>query len=303
MADWLVPLSSHTRFVDRNGRLMTPRFELVRRAALDRRLASVAAEVRGPLADVETGDTVWLFWTEHDVGVMAVGRARAPRTRRNRAPELPIALERARTRALVVDPMPSGVVRRWLSDVRPSPNGTRLDLRPRALEALRAWERERPDRDDALLRPLGVATWRARAGRGGRDRPVDDPVLSSAVPFLRSQDFSVGLTTRDDAPRVVARRGRDLVVVHGVGTPGQRPRPDPLAAFGRLRGHRWALVHRHDDLGLRVFAWLAFAARPSSETLAFLDDEGVLVTWLHGTGQVEMGERSKQRWYQQLGVR
>jgi hypothetical protein len=301
MADWLVPLSSHTRFVERNHRTVTPRLELIRDAALDRRLITVAAEVRGPLADVQTGDTVWLFWTDHDVGVMAVGRARAPRTRRNRAPELPVALDQVRTRALVVDPMPSVVIRRWLPDVRSS--GIRLDLRPRALEALRAWERERPERDEALLRPLGVPTWRAKAGRGGRDRPIDDPVLSSAVPFLRSQDFSVGLTRRDHAARVVARRARDVLVVHSVGTPGERTKPDALAAFGRLRGHRWALAHSHDDLGLRVFAWLAFAARPSSETVAFLDDEGVLVTWLHGAGKVEMGERSKQRWYQQLGVR
>jgi len=301
MADWLVPLSSHTRFVDRNSRPMAPRFELVRSAALDRRLASVAAEVRGPLADVETGDTVWLFWTEHDVGVMAVGRARAPRTRRNLAPELPVVLDQARTRALVVDPMPSVAIRRWLPDLRSS--GIRLDARPRALEALQAWERERRERDEALLRPLGVPTWRARAGTGGRDRPVDDPVLSSAVPFLRSQDFSVGLTTWDHAPRVVARRARDVLVVHGIGTPGDRTRPDAFAACGRLRGHRWALARGHDDLRLRVFAWLAFAARPPSETIAFLDDEGVLVTWLHGAGKVEMGQQSKQRWYQQLGVR
>lgn len=301
MADWVVPLSSHTRFVDRNHRAVTPRFELVRGAALDGRLVSVAAEVRGPLADVRTGDTVWLFWTAHDIGVMAVGRARAPRTRANRAPELPIVLEQTRTRALVVDPMPSGMIRRWLPDVRTS--GIRLDLRPRALEALRAWERERRDRDEALLRPLGVPTWRARAGRGGRDRAVDDPVLSSAVPFLRSQDFSVGLTTRDQAAVVVARRARDVVVVHGVDRPVPRVRPDPLAAYGRLRGHRWAVAHRQEDLGLRVFGWLAFAARPASETVSFLDDEGVLVTWLHGAGRVEMSERSKQRWYQQLGVR
>jgi hypothetical protein len=301
MADWLVPLSSHTRFVDRNSRKVPSRFELVRGMALDRRLVSVAAEVRGPLADVETGDTVWLFWTERDVGVMAVGRARAPRTRHNRAPELPVVLDRVRTRTLVVDPMPSVVIRRWLPDVRGS--GIRLDLRPRALDALRAWERERPERDDALLRPLGVPTWRARAGRGGRHRPIDDLVLSSAVPFLRSQDFSVGLTTWDHAPRVVARRARDVVVVHGVGTPGERTRPDAFAAFGRLRGHRWALARSHDDLQLRVFAWLAFAARPPSETVAFLDDEGVLVTWLHGAGRVEMGEQAQQRWYQQLGVR
>jgi hypothetical protein len=301
MSDWLLPLSRHTRFIDRNSRPVAPRLEAVRGAALDGRLASVAAEVRGPLADVATGDTIWLFWSEHDVGVMAVGRARARRTRRNRAPELPIGLDQTRTRALVVDPMPSVLVRRWLPDLRSG--GTRLDVRPRALEAVRAWEKERRERDEALLRPLGVTTWRARAGKGRDHRPVDDSVLASAVPFLRSQDFSVGLTTRDPVPRIVARRARDVLVVHGVRAPGERSRPDALSAFGALRGHRWALAQAHADLRVRVFAWLAFAARPPSDIVAFLDDEGVLVTWLHGAGRVDMSERSKQRWYQQLGVR
>jgi hypothetical protein len=197
--------------------------------------------------------------------------------------------------------MPAPLIRRWLPELRTS--GLRLDLRPRALDALGVWEKERNERDEALLRPLGVATWRARAGRGGSTRPIEDPVVSSAVPFLRAQDFSVGLTIRDQLARLVARRARDVLVIHGIGAPGERVRPDALAAFGRLRGHRWALATAHADLRIRVFAWLAFAARPPAETVAFLDDEGVLVTWLHGAGRVEMSERSKQRWYQQIGIR
>jgi hypothetical protein len=240
MADWLVPLARHTRFVDGNHRSVPARWDLVRSAALAGRLVSVAAEVRGPLADVQTGDTVWLFWGDQDIGVMAVGRARARRTRRNRAPELPIALDKTRTRALAVDPMPAPLIRRWLPELRTT--GLCLDLRPRALDALGAWEKERNERDETLLRPLGVATWRAGAGRGRSARPVEDPVLSSTVPFLRSQDFSVGVTTRGQPAGLVARRSRDVLVVHGVGTPGERVRPDALGAFGRLRGHRWALA-------------------------------------------------------------
>src|ERR1700674_3653471 len=202
MADWLVPLSRHTRFVDRNHRPVTPRWDLVRNAALAGPLVTVAAEVRGPLADVRTGDTVWLFWNEQDIGVMAGGRARArSKTRGTRATELPSALDQRRSRALVVDPMPAALLRRWLPDLRAS--GIPLDQRPRAFEALGVWEKERNERDEALLRPLGVPTWRARAGRSGHTRPIDDPVLAPAVPFLRSQDFSVGLTTRDPPPRLI----------------------------------------------------------------------------------------------------
>jgi hypothetical protein len=298
MVDWLVARTNRTRFVDRSGRTITSRFELLRRAALAGRLASLAQPVRGALAEVEAGDTVWLLWPEQDLGVIAVGRAHEPAAARGRdVPQLGVTLDRARTRALVVDPMPAPLVRRWLPDLR---GAARLDVRPRAFDAIRAWE-QRDERDAALLTPLGARTWRSRAGRGGRDRPVDDAALATVVPFLRSQDFAVGLVTRDQATRMVARRSRDLLVVHGVG--GDGARADTFSAFGRVRAHRWALERAHGDLGVRAWAWLSFAARPSGEALSFLEDEGVIVTWRHAGGQAEMGEASKQRWYQQLGLR
>jgi hypothetical protein len=298
MVDWLVARSSRTRFVDRSGRAVAARFEPLRRAALAGRLASLALPVRGALAEVENGDTVWLFWPEQDLGVIAVGRAREPRAARGRdVPQLVVTLDRPRTRALMVDPMPAPLVRRWLPDLR---GAARLDVRPRAFDAIRAWQR-RDERDAALLTPLGARTWRSRAGRGGRDRPVDDPALAAVVPFLRSQDFAVGLVTRDQATRVVARRSRDLLVVHAVG--GDGARGDTFTAFGRVRAHRWALERAHGDLRLRAWAWLTFATKPPGDALAFLEDEGIIVTWRHGSGSAEMGEASKQRWYQQLGLR
>jgi len=52
-----------------------------------------------------------------------------------------------------------------------------------------------------------------------------------------------------------------------------------------------------------VWGWIAFAARPPTDALAFLEDEALVVTWRQSGGRVEMSERSKQRWYQRLGVR
>ena len=245
MVDWLVPISRRTRFLDRSGRTITARFETVRAAALSGRLVSVAVEVRGALADVQERDTIWLFWSDHDLGVMAVGRARPRPTRRSEPPALGVTLDRARTRTLVVDPMPASLVHRWVSDLR---SGSRLDLRPRAFEAIRAWEHERAERDDGQLRPLGLASWRARAGQGSGDRPVDDAVLASVVPFLRSQDFAVGIARRDHATRLVARRNRDLLVVHGVAGAGSRP--DRARAVGDVREHRWSVARTYPELRL-----------------------------------------------------
>jgi hypothetical protein len=161
---------------------------------------------------------------------------------------------------------------------------------------------ERGERDDALLGPLGVQSWRARAARGSSGtRPVDDPVLATVVPFLRSQDFAVGLVARDGGTRLVARRSRDLLVIHGVGA--DRSRPDTYRAFGAVRAHRWSIERAHGDLHARSWAWLAFTAKPVPDLIAFLEDESVIVTWRQAGGRVEMSDASKQRWYQQLGVR
>jgi hypothetical protein len=298
MVDWLVPISRRTRFVDRSGRTLTQRFELVRTATLSGRLTSVGVEVRGALTDAQPGDTVWLLWPEHDVGVMAVGRARPGRPRRGEPPRLLVTLDRTPTRLLVVDPMPAAFVRRWIPDLR---GAFRLDLRPRAHQAIRAWVHERGERDDALLAPLGTPSWRTSAARGSGSRPIDDPVLSTVVPFLRSQDFAVGLVTRDGATRLVARRGRDVLVVHAVSA--DRSRLETYRAYGAVRAHRWVIERDHGDLHARSWPWLAFTAKPSPDLVAFLEDEGVIVTWRQSGGRVEMSEASKQRWYQQLGVR
>ncbi|HEV3450857.1 MAG TPA: hypothetical protein VG869_06590 [Acidimicrobiia bacterium] len=298
MADWLVPLSRRTNFIDRSGATLTPRFEVVRNAALAGELASVDVEVRGALADAEPGDTVWVLWSEHDVGVMAVGQVRRRHARHGGAPELSVALDKARTRLLVVDPMPTVFVRRWIPDLR---GGSRLDHRPRAYEVIQSWEQERGARDDDLLRPLGLQSWRARAGRGTGDRPVDDPALASVVPFLRSQDFAVGVVARDGGTRLVARRSRDLLVIHAVAV--DRDRAATYQGFGLVRAHRWSIERTHADLHVRAWPWLVYAAKPAAELIAFLEDEGVLVTWRQASGQVEMSDRSKQRWYRDLGVR
>lgn len=300
MADWLVVVSRQTRLLDRNKRVLPRDFVAVRKAAIEGRLSSLATEVRGELAEVSPGDTAWAFWSEGDVGVMGIGRVQTPRARRGAPPELLVAFDRVRTRALAIDPLPASLVRRWLPELRKS--GTRLDVRPRALDSVRGWEQERATRDDALLRPLHAAPWRSAAARGTK-RAVDDPVLASVVPFLRSQDFAVGVATRHGAPRIIARRSRDVLVVHAAGRSTGSKSEDATAAFGRLYEHRWSIERSSPELHAQVRPWLAFAVRPPVDAVAFLEDEGVFVTWLQAGGRVEMTQRSRHRWYEQLGAR
>src|SRR5882672_828414 len=101
MSDWLVPISRHLRFALTSGRTVAGTFAALQGAALGGRLAKVVCEVRGPLVDLEAGDTIWLFTPELDVGVFAVGKARRPTKTKNAT--VTIALDKTATRLLEAD--------------------------------------------------------------------------------------------------------------------------------------------------------------------------------------------------------
>lgn len=296
MGDWLVSVSAHTRFVDRSSRRVDGEFAAVRSAILSRRVSGFRCDVRGAASDIADRDQMWVLWPAGDVGVMAVGRATGRDTRP--APgRVRVALHQRRSRGLVLDPLPSALLRRWVPEQRSG--ALRLDERPRVLELVQSWETERVGRDVALLEPLGVIPWRVSPRAPAA---LSNPV-ASVVPFLRTQDFAVGLGQRDLTSYLLARRGRDVLVVHGVSAEHSRDREAAIAAFGLVSEHRWALVRDRAELRMDVRAWLAFAIRPRGGLVSFLEDEGLLVTWRQASGRVEMSERSRSRWYQELGVR
>jgi hypothetical protein len=303
MSDWLVPLSRHVRFVQSSGRTVEPAYHSLRAAVLEGRLERVICDVRGPLVNMRAGDTVWCYTAELDIGVFAVGRTRAP-TKGNR-PTITITLERGRSKILAGDPLPGATIRRWVPELREG--AVSLDLRPRVLAVLDAWQRERGERDVELLTPIRITPWRASLGKGKRaSSPAVHDVLAPIGRLLRSQDFAIGVDrSPTDEPRLVARRVRDVVVVDVCRLRGgSGGRAQALAALGPLLLTRWQLEREaFDDARLRATLWLAFSARPPDEIAAFLEDSGVLVSVLQRAGVVELTDRSKQRWYQALGVR
>jgi len=319
VTDWLVPVSKYLWFVDRSNRRVEASansgYARVRDALLADRITSALGEVRGPPVDARPGDTLWLYTPEHDAGVFAVGRVRkvspAPKTPAKHV--LLITLDKARTRVFAADPLPAPTIRRWVPElVRQA--SVRLDVRPRALTVLEAWQDERGERDAELLGPLGVTPWRSltKGKRGAKTpatnataHPASDPMLAPLSRLLRSQDFALGmLASQRDQPWLVARRMRDVVVVDVERTSTARGRDQALAALGPLREYRWRLEREGAaDLRVRTSLWVAFAAKPHDDVAAFLAAEEVLVSWQHRSGVIELTDRSKQRWYQYLGVR
>jgi hypothetical protein len=301
VSDWLVPISRHVRFAQTSGRTIEPHYNALRDAALAGRLARVDCEVRGPLVNLRSGDVVWCYTTELEVGVFAVGRAKA--ATKAKRPIVTVTFDKTRTRVLAGDPLPAVTIRRWVPELRQG--AVSLDVRPRALVVLDTWQRERGERDAELLGPVGATPWRTAATKGTKGAlPAQHDIVAPIARLLRSQDFAVGLESRvRSEPRLIARRVRDVVVVDVCRARGGG-RTEALNAIGPLLMAQWRLEREaFDDARLRATLWLAFSARPHDEVTTFLEDSGTLVSCLLRSGVVELTDRSKQRWYQTLGVR
>lgn len=299
MSDWLVPVSRYVRFAQKSGRTLDHDFETLQRAVLAGRLGKVVCNVRGSLVNLTSGDNVWFYSTELEIGVFAVGRAGAPT--KGKSPTVTVTIDRTRTRLLVVDPLPAATIRRWVPELRQG--AVNLDIRPRAYIVLDAWLHERGERDADLLAPLDVTTWRS-IGKGTKSNVAMHDVIAPIARLLRSQDFAVGIETPvGDEPRLLARRVRDVVVVDVCRASTAKSRGEALAAIGPLLQAKWRIERDTSDARLQATLWLAFSSRPPEELTTFLEDLGVLVSWCMRPGIVELTDRSKQRWYQYLGVR
>lgn len=296
-----MPVSRHLRFAQSSGRTVESAFAKLQDAALGGRLNKVVCEVRGSLVDVAAGDQMWFYTEDLEAGVFAVGKARRPT--KVKKPTVTVTVDRSRTKVLAGDPLPAGSIRRWVPELRQG--AVSLDLRPRALTVLEAWQQERADRDTEMLGGLGVTTWRAAIRGTGARQPARDDVYGPIARLLRSQDFAIGIFDGEGSePWLVARRVRDVVVIDVERARGLRARAAALSAIGALREYKWRIERESvRELRLRGSLWMAFVSKPPEELVTFLEDEHVLVSWQQRSGAVELTDRSKQRWYQYLGVR
>ncbi len=214
-------------------------------------LDSVTLDVRGALVDLVAGDRVWFTTAEHDIGVVLVGRARAPKAGERKGPvskapdsSIVVALDKARSKLFAGDPLPAATIRRWVPELRDG--AVHLDLRPRALAVLDSWQHERPERDTELLASLGATAWRNAGGRGGS--PAAHDVIGPIARLVRSQDFAIGVAkAAGPEPRLIARRVRDVVLVDVCRVPAGRGRDEALAAIGPLLEARWRIEREPRD--------------------------------------------------------
>jgi hypothetical protein len=302
VSDWLVPVSRRLRFVEKSGRTVDPSFDAIRDSTLAGRLTRVVLEVRGTLIDLENGDTVWCYIPELDVGVVAVGRAR--RTTKGKVTLITVTLDRTRGRVFAADPLPAATIRRWVPELRQG--AVSLDMRPRALTVLDAWLLERGERDAELVSMLGAVPWRSVATRPAAKAksPASHDIIGPIARLVRSQDFALGVAKpAGPEPRLIARRVKDVVIVDVCRIATGRGRAEAMEVIGPLLEARWRIERESRDLRLRASLWVGFSTRPHPDVVQFLEDTEVLVSWPQHAGVVELTDRSKQHWYQYLGVR
>ncbi len=154
------------------------------------------------------------------------------------------------------------------------------------LAALRAGEM--PDlRHLPFLARANVLAHLASAGKGDCATLRE---LSELQPRL-TRDIVLDLITADRAAAGAPKLNGALL-------------DDALAALGALREYKWRIERESvRDLRLRGSLWIAFVTKPHDDVITFLEDEEVLVSWQQRNRAVELTDRSKQRWYQYLGVR
>lgn len=300
MGYWLVPINRYVRFVSNSGRTVVPKFSDLREAALSGRLDRFVCEVRGALVDIRAGDTVWGYLPELDVGLIAMGLAQRPKA--GKKATVAVKIDRKRTRILAADPLAASTIRRWVPDLRHG--SVDLELRPRAFSVIDSWVNERNERDLEALEPFSVKTWRDAAGSTRSLSLALHDIVAPIARLLRAQEFAVGVVTPiAKEPRFIARRMRNVVVLQVCRLSSSKGRAEISAAVGSLLETRWRLERETGDPNFRFTPWLACSSRPDAEMIAFLEDLGILASWPLRGGLVDLTERSKQYWYQHLGVR
>jgi hypothetical protein len=287
VGQWLYPLSGPgRRFTTSTGSFAADHRKL-RSAAL----AGTVRDGSGPFdrgfLTVADGDRLWL----HDpVGI--VGLARVTSHTGRPAPSVTFRVERAATRVLAQDPVPTALLRRWL---RSSPRQPiELSHDHVLTEGLEWWLDQLDTRDRHRLEPLGISSLREIAARH-RDR-LDDPTVAATVRAFRARDLAVGLPTgKARVADLVARNGNGLAIARIVHQSGDRGRRVVLDSLGGLSWYARSLAAEAPELGLRPDLWFVFSQTPDDDLARFLEDEGRSVAWLEGT-ELHLGTATSVQW-------
>lgn len=280
MSDWLYPLSSSSGFWfelpdgTRTRDTSPSNFE---RSVLRPRSDDIWT-VANNYRRIRPRDSIWVYYghADGDLGVVGLGSVVKIHPPVGRRADVEISWDKSRTRTLLVSPLPAVTVRRYVW-----PRSAVADLKPHS----------------PLVRAL-----RRQAALGGQPDRTSNPTPSSTITYSPPRQITVyrrhdamisPVRTRletcgwrvepfDIKPKRVdlsMRKGSNILLAEFKTVTGSTAQP-VRDAFAQLKEYAWR--YRNASARSRRFhlqLWAVLEKQPTADEVAFLEAEGVLVSW------------------------
>ncbi len=291
MSDWLYPISSHARtwFEDASGATADVSYESFRDFIVDGSIKDDEWYLTSNFRQATAGDRMWVYTGDHDLGVIGVGTVLA--VREGSALYGPDGwyvewrIDKTRSRRLCRQPFPASRVKAVLPDQKQA--FMRLDSHPALVADLDDWVEHCDERADRVLKQFSLKKRQVVTRRSGQAVTVDlrhDDILKPIDTLLRANGFTVGaVDTRPVTADLIGikpgSKTPTTVIVEGKTIPPRKGgREEARMAYGQVKEYAWRLRRKAGTQG-RQHLWVAFERRPANDVVAFLEDEGIIVSW------------------------
>jgi hypothetical protein len=282
MGAWLYPISSRGGyfFEDKKGRTVDVSYESFRDWVATGRILDEDWVVNQNFKSIQKGDDLFIYTGDDDRGIIGFGKINGVDPKRF---SINFNLDRRRTKELMLDPIPAYQVRKWI----PFPRKAVINLKPFINELRKwiPWTAIHKKEESLKLSPLKLKPRRKLAVKRAIWRDTrwltHDTILQPIDTFLKSKGFtagyqSLGLIRLD----LAAVRKNDLIIVEAkVIQPKKTERGEARTGIGQLLDYSWSFKHQFSKAKYRHHLWLAFSERPNKNTIDFIEDNGILVSW------------------------
>ena len=303
MSDWLYPLSSQSNFYFElpGGRYTKDTSP----ANFERSVLRTQSDDQWTVAQnfrrMTKGDRVWIYYghSDGDLGVVGLGVVDHVDPPNGRRADVHLRWDKARTRRLLVAPLPAAQVRKYVW-----PRGAVADLSPH------------PALVRALCRQAGLSAGQSAA---------PSPAKSKASTLTYTPPAQITVRRRHDAmilpvqvrletcgwartpfnvkPKRVdlaMKKGRNLLLAEFKTITGSTAQP-VRDAFAQLREYAWR-YRRSNGSTPSLHLWAVFERQPVGDEIAFLEAEGIFVSWASRQNRrINHAPHSRSR-LQRLGV-
>lgn len=292
MSDWLYPITSKAGswFEDASGTTVDVSYESFRDFIVDGRIKDDEWYLTSNYRRASAGDRMWVYTGDHDLGVIGVGTILA--VHEGSPPLDPDGwyvkwrIDKHRSRSLCRHPFPAARIKAVLPDQKRAV--MELGSHSSLVADLDDWVEHCDERADHLLKPYSLKKRQIVTRGSGRPVTVDlrhDEILKPIDTLLRSNGFTVAHidtkpVTADLVGIKLGSKVPTMIIVEAKTIPPRRTgREEARMAYGQVQEYAWRLRRSPAGTHSRQHLWAAFERRPDDDVIAFLEDEGLMVSW------------------------